>query len=221
MSTAKDRKLLDEVRDVMRLLHYSIHTERTYCEWIRKYIHFHTMKSRDDLADGEKKIEAFLTHLAVHSNVAPATQNQAMNALVFLYRKVLKQDLDEKINAIRSSKKTNIPAVMTREETAKVLSLITGTHQVIGIPAKTMKHLFFDTRSRALIQLKCWEPQSRFFSLIGSQQRAAQFQSSRPSWTSTSSILVWAVSQRVYQRSRCLLQSSYSLLVRDQACSSL
>jgi len=163
MSTAIDRKLLDEVRDVMRLLHYSIHTERTYCEWIRKYIHFHKMKSRDDLADGEKKIEAFLTHLAVHGNVAPATRNQAMNALVFLYRKVLKQDLDEKINAIRSSKKKNIPVVMTREETTKVISLITGTPQVIGIPAKAMKHHFCNTRSRASVQLQCRKPHSKSF----------------------------------------------------------
>jgi hypothetical protein len=77
MSTSKDRKLLDEVQDVMRLLHYSIHTERTYCDWIRKYVLFHKMKSRDDLVDGEKKIETFLTHLSVHLHVAPATQNQA------------------------------------------------------------------------------------------------------------------------------------------------
>jgi len=67
MSTI-DRKLLDEVRDVMRLRHYSIHTERSYCAWIRKFVHFHNMKSRDDLADGEKNIESFLTHLAVHLN---------------------------------------------------------------------------------------------------------------------------------------------------------
>ena len=132
MSTSKDRKLLDEVQDVMRLLHYSIHTERTYCDWIRKYVLFHKMKSRDDLVDGEKKIETFLTHLAVHRHVAPATQNQAMNALVFLYRKVLKHNLDDEINAIRSSKKVNIPVVMTREETAKVLSLMTGTPQIIA-----------------------------------------------------------------------------------------
>jgi integron integrase len=132
MSIPKERKLLDEVRDVMRLRHYSIHTERTYCEWIRKYVHFHKMKSRDDLADGEKKIEAFLTHLAVHGNVAPATQNQAMNALVFLYRKVLKQDLNDEINAIRSRKKVNIPVVLTREETAKLLSFMTGTPQIIA-----------------------------------------------------------------------------------------
>ena len=115
MPPTKRRNLLDEVRDVMRLHHYSIHTERTYSEWIKKYVHFHGMNSRDDLKNGEKKIEAFLTHLAVNKNVAPATQNQAMNALVFLYKKVLKNQLDEAINAVRSTKKVNVPVVMTRK----------------------------------------------------------------------------------------------------------
>jgi site-specific recombinase XerD len=132
MSTTKNRRLLDEVRDVMRLLHYSIHTERSYCEWIKRYVHFHRMKSREDLADGEKKIEMFLTYLAVHGNIAPATQNQAMNTLVFLYRKVIKQDLSEQINAVRACKKRNIPGVLTREETAKILSLMTGTPQLVA-----------------------------------------------------------------------------------------
>jgi len=130
MSTQNARKILDEVRDVMRLHHYSIHTERAYCEWIKKYIIFHAMNSRDDLKDGEKKIEAFLTHLAVNKNVSPSTQNQAMNALVFLYKKVLKKQLDEEINAVRATKKVNVPVVMTREETAKVITMMEGTTQL-------------------------------------------------------------------------------------------
>ncbi len=89
-NTFKGRKILDEVRDVMRLHHYSIHTERTYCDWIKRYIRYHNMTSRQDLIDGEAKIEAFLTHLAVDKDVAPSTQNQAMNALVFLRKHVLK-----------------------------------------------------------------------------------------------------------------------------------
>lgn len=130
MPPTKRRNLLDEVRDVMRLHHYSIHTERTYSEWIKKYVHFHGMNSRDDLKNGEKKIEAFLTHLAVNKNVAPATQNQAMNALVFLYKKVLKNQLDEAINAVRATKKVNVPVVMTREETAKIITMMEGTTQL-------------------------------------------------------------------------------------------
>ena len=93
MPPTKKRNLLDEVRDVMRLHHYSIHTERTYSEWIKKYVHFHGMNSRDDLKNGEKKIEAFLTHLAVNKNVAPATQNQALNALAVAVQTVLKNFL--------------------------------------------------------------------------------------------------------------------------------
>lgn len=130
MSTQNNRKLLDEVREIMRLHHYSIHTERNYCDWIKKYIQFHKMSSRDDLQNGETKIEAFLTHLAVNKDIAPATQNQAMNALVFLYKKVLKIPLDQEINAIRATRKTNVPVVMTREETAKVLSLMNGIPQL-------------------------------------------------------------------------------------------
>ena len=86
-------KLLDQIRNVLRLHHYSIHTERAYLDWIRRYVHFHQMRSREDLADGERKIEAFLTDLAVRGQVAASTQNQAMNALVFLYKKVLAQPL--------------------------------------------------------------------------------------------------------------------------------
>jgi len=131
MSTQTNPKLLDEVRDYMRLHHYSIHSERTYCDWIKRYVHFHGMKSRDDLADGEKKIEAFLTHLAVRENVSPSTQNQAMNALVFLYKKVLKLPLDDEINAVRAHKKVNVPVVLSREETARVIGFTTGVPQLI------------------------------------------------------------------------------------------
>ena len=67
------------------------------------------MTSRQDLIDGEAKIEAFLTHLAVDKAVAPSTQNQAMNALVFLYRHVLKQSLDQEINAVRASRNITVP----------------------------------------------------------------------------------------------------------------
>lgn len=131
MSSSKDKKLLDEVRDYMRLKHYSIHTERTYCDWIKQFIFFHQMSSRDDLKNGEQKIEAFLTHLAVKKKVAPATQNQAMNALVFLYKRVLKTPLTEEINAVRARRKTNIPVVMTRDEVREIMSVMDGVPQLI------------------------------------------------------------------------------------------
>lgn len=79
-------KLLDQVRNLMRRRHYLISTEKSYCSWIIRYVAFHQMHSREDLKDGERKIEQFLTHLAVNRQVAPSIQNQTMNAPVFLFR---------------------------------------------------------------------------------------------------------------------------------------
>lgn len=126
-----DKKILDEVRDVMRLHHYSIHTERSYCDWIRRFALYHHMQSRDDMVNGEQKIEAFLTHLAVDGNVAPSTQNQAMNALVFLYKRVLRRPLDKEINAVRADRKVNVPVVLTREEVSRVLAIMDGVPQLV------------------------------------------------------------------------------------------
>jgi integron integrase len=130
-SQEKNPRIMDQTRDVLRLHHYSFHTERTYLDWIKKYITFHHMRSREDLAQGEKKIEAFLTHLAVDEHVAAATQNQAMNALVFLYKRVLLQPLDQAINAIRADKKLNLPVVLTREEVMKIIPLVEGVPQLV------------------------------------------------------------------------------------------
>jgi site-specific recombinase XerD len=124
-------KLLDRVRNLMRLQHYSIHTERSYVDWIRRFVRYHHMQTRADLQNGEAKIETFLTDLAVHGNVSASTQNQAMNALVFLYRRVLKQTLDEKIDAVQGERKINVPVVMTREEVHTVISLLGGVPQLI------------------------------------------------------------------------------------------
>ncbi|MBF0203140.1 MAG: integron integrase [Desulfamplus sp.] len=131
MSTAQNKKIMDDVHDVMRVNHYSIHTERSYCDWIKRYILFHKMKSRDDLKGGEAKIEQFLTHLAIDGQVSPSTQNQAMNALVFLYKKVLKHPFDQKIDAIRAKERRHIPVVMTHQEVASVISLVKGIQQLV------------------------------------------------------------------------------------------
>ena len=124
--------LIEEVRQVLRLHHYSIHTERSYVEWIRRFARFHRMQSRADLFPAEPKIEAFFTDLAMQGKVAAATQNQAMNALVFLYKRVLNQALEERINAVRADKKVNVPVVMARDEVATVLSLMAGTPQLVA-----------------------------------------------------------------------------------------
>jgi integron integrase len=131
-TSSQPPKLLDQVRQVLRLHHYSIHTERAYLEWIVRFIRFHRMRSRDDLFPPEPNIEAFLTDLAVHGNVAAATQNQAMNALVFLYKRVLNHALEGRINAVRAAKKINVPVVMTRAEVAAIISLMDGTAQLVA-----------------------------------------------------------------------------------------
>ncbi len=127
----KKKKIIEEVRDVMRVGHYSIHTERVYCDWIKRFILFHGMKSRDDLQGGEGKITQFLTHLAVEKDISPATQNQAMNALVFLYKKVIKVSLPDEINALRASKKRKVPTVMSKEEVVRVLDVMDGLPQLV------------------------------------------------------------------------------------------
>jgi hypothetical protein len=108
----RPKKLLDQVRDAIRLKHYSIRTEQAYVLWIKRYIFFHHKRHPREM--GVPEIEAFLTHLAVKEHVAASTQNQALNALLFLYREVLKQDLDSAINAVRAKKPKRLPTVLTQ-----------------------------------------------------------------------------------------------------------
>ena len=124
-------RLLDEMRNLMRRCHYSIHTEPAYRDWVKRYIRFQNMQSKNDFRHGEEKIEAFLTYLARDRQMATSTQNQAMNALVFLYKHVLKQPLSGEINEDRARKQPRIPLVLTREETTRVIALMSGVHQLI------------------------------------------------------------------------------------------
>jgi integron integrase len=124
-------KLLDQMREVMRLKHYSIRTERCYCDWARRYIQFHRMKLRDELfADPKAKLEMFLSDLAVHGRVTPATQNQAFNALLFLYNQVLHRPLEE-VQAVRADRPARVPVVLTLEEAKQVIHAMSGTPQIV------------------------------------------------------------------------------------------
>jgi hypothetical protein len=125
-------QLLDEVRTVLRLQPYAMHTERSYVEWIRRFVRLHGLRSREDLFPAEPPIDAFLTDLAVHGNVAAAPQNQAMNALGCLYQRARNQALPDRIHAIRASNKINVPVVMTREAVAAVLALMDGTAPLVA-----------------------------------------------------------------------------------------
>ena len=124
-------KILDQVREVLRLRHYSIRTEQTYCDWIRRYIRFHRMKSREELLPGTGKVEAFLSDLAVNGQVAASTQNQAFNALLFLYREVLHEPF-ENVQAVRAKRPVRVPTVLTPEEVKRVIEAMSGTPQLVA-----------------------------------------------------------------------------------------
>ncbi len=124
------KKLLDVVRDKIRVKHYSISTERTYIHWIKHYIFYHNKKHPIEMAKPE--IEAFLTYLAVERKVSPTTQNQAFSALLFLYKEVLGIDMSSwNIQALRAQERKHIPQVLTKEEVKKVIDNLTGTYQLI------------------------------------------------------------------------------------------
>ena len=125
------KKLLDQVREQIRVRHYSMKTERTYIGWIKRYIFFHQKKHPLDM--GKTEIEAFLTHLAVERNVSATTQNQAFNALLFLYTQVLGIPLkDQNIQALRAQQRVHIPVVLTKEEVGKIISNLSGVYQLMG-----------------------------------------------------------------------------------------
>ena len=123
-------KLLDQMREVMRLKHYSIRTERSYCDWVRRYVQFHQMKTREEMFPAEPRIETFLSELAVKGNVAVSTQNQAFNALLFVYREVLHVPVG-KIDSVRATRPARVPTVLTPQEARQVILAMNGTPQLV------------------------------------------------------------------------------------------
>lgn len=128
--TIKPPKLLDQVRDKLRVKHYSIRTEQTYVDWIKRYIFFHGKRHPKDM--GASDIEAFLTHLAVVGKVAASTQNLAKSALLFLYREVLEIKLPWLDNITQAKAPKRLPVVLTVGEVQAVLSRLSGTHLLIA-----------------------------------------------------------------------------------------
>jgi integron integrase len=124
-------KLLDQVREVMRFRHYAIRTEETYIQWIRQFIFFHNKRHPKEM--GAPEIRAFLTHLAVRRHVAASTQNQALNALVFLYKAVLRIEPGDFGEIERAKKPARLPVVLSREEICRLLdALPAGTTGLMG-----------------------------------------------------------------------------------------
>ncbi len=121
-------KLLDQVRDAARLRHLSLRTEEAYRGWVRRFIFFHNKRHPAEM--GEAEIRAFLTHLATQRNVAASTQNQALAALLFLYRQVLGIELGNIEEVVRAKRPQRLPVVFTREEVRTICRSIThrSTH---------------------------------------------------------------------------------------------
>lgn len=116
-------KLEEQLRHAIRLRHYSLKTEDSYVGWYRRYVLWHEKRHPAQMGAGE--VEAFLTHLAVNLGVAAGTQNQALSALLFLYKEVLGMEL-EGIDAKRAKTKRKLPVVLTREETGRLLRAVAG-----------------------------------------------------------------------------------------------
>ena len=128
--TADKPKLLDQVRDVIRRKHFSIRTEQTYVEWIKRYILFHGKRHPNEMAEAE--ITAFLTHLARAGKVAASTQNQALSALLFLYREVLQQNIGWLDRVERAKRPARLPVVLTKDEVRRLFAHLHGTNRLMA-----------------------------------------------------------------------------------------
>jgi len=126
----QSKRLLDQVVEVMRYYHYSIRSEESYVRWIKQFILFNDKRHPSEL--GKADIERYLSHLAVNKNVAVSTQSQALNAIVFLYKKVLDLPIADDLSPVRSKKPVRLPVVLSQREMAKLLSAMSGTNLLMA-----------------------------------------------------------------------------------------
>ena len=124
-------RLLDRVRQALQTRHYSRRTEKAYVGWIRRYILFHGKRHPAEM--GAPEVTAFLTSLAVNRHVAASTQNQALGALLFLYREVLDQNLPWLDELVRARRPHHVPVVMTRDEVRAVLQHLSGLPRLFAL----------------------------------------------------------------------------------------
>ncbi|MBQ0720030.1 MAG: integron integrase [Gammaproteobacteria bacterium] len=130
ISTPKASPFLEQIRQVILCKHYSIKTEHTYLHWIKNFIYFHHKRHPKDM--GADEVGAYLNHLAIDRHVAPATQRTALNALVFMYREVLKQPIEEAISFTYSQRAPRIPTVFSHQEANAVLAQLDARHYVMA-----------------------------------------------------------------------------------------
>lgn len=126
----KSVRLMDQVREVLRYHHYALRTEDSYTRWILAYIRFHKRQHPKEL--GKEHIEAFLTHMAIEKNYAAATQNLALNAIVFLYKQVLGLEVAEDLVATRSKKQVRLPVVLSKDEVVDILAKMSGVNALLA-----------------------------------------------------------------------------------------
>lgn len=124
-------KLLNQVRIVLRACHYSQRTESAYLNWIRRFILFHNKRHPAEMAETE--VNQFLTHLAINEKVSASAQNQALSALLFLYRHVLDRKLGQQGTVIRARKSKRLPVVLTRDEVRAVFNKLHGEQRLIAV----------------------------------------------------------------------------------------
>jgi integron integrase len=130
-SSTKGKRLLDLYREALRVRHYSYRTEVTYLSWVRQYILFHNKRHPRDM--GTAEINAFITHLATQKDVAASTQNQAISAILFLYRYVLELELDEKaLIPIRPTKPKRLPTVLSKSEAQRTIAKMDGVYRLMA-----------------------------------------------------------------------------------------
>ncbi len=126
----KPPKLLDQVREKIRVKHYSYRTEQAYVQWVKRFILFHNKKHPKDM--GEKEITQFLSHWAVNRNISASTQNQALCAIVFLYKHVLNKDLNEFGNIQWAKRPKRLPVVFSKNEMRQILDEMSGIYKVMA-----------------------------------------------------------------------------------------
>jgi integron integrase len=123
-------KLLDQVRAVLRAKHYSIRTEEAYLDWIKRFILFHHKRHPQEM--GTPEIQTFLTYLAVDLHIAASTQNQALSAILFLYREVLNLPILDPIDAVRAKKSQHLPTVLSKDEATRLLAHLSDPYQLMA-----------------------------------------------------------------------------------------
>jgi len=124
------KMLLEEVKNALRIHHYSYRTEETYLQWIRRFILFNDRRHPREM--GAEEIQDFLSDLATRGQVSASTQNQALSAILFLYQKVLQMDLPWLDEIVRAKRPVRVPVVLTREEVAKILNAMSGKHWLMA-----------------------------------------------------------------------------------------